>query len=70
MNRPIPKYISPACLYASQKRVELVCGFYGPKHPKCKKALDDDDELYRDFLTQFKIPDEEEELIAMKKKPE
>ena len=41
-------------LYASQKNVELVCGFYGIKHPKCKEVLEKDDELYKTFMLQFK----------------
>jgi hypothetical protein len=40
-------------LYASQKHLELVCGFYGMKHPKCKMALEKDDELYKNFILQF-----------------
>ncbi len=40
-------------LYTSQKHVELVCGFYGIKHPKCKTALEKDDELYKNFILQF-----------------
>ena len=40
-------------LYTSQKHVELVCGFYGMKHPKCKIAREKDDELYKNFILQF-----------------
>ena len=40
-------------LYTSQKHVELVCGFYGMKHPKCKMAREKDDELYKNFILQF-----------------
>lgn len=40
-------------LYASQKNVELVCGFYGMNHPKCKEVLQKDDELYKNFILQF-----------------
>ena len=42
-------------LYVSQKNVELVCGFYGMNHPKCKMALEKDDELYANFILQFDI---------------
>jgi hypothetical protein len=41
-------------LYTSQKHIELVCGFYGPKHPKCKEAIQKNDELYFNFMLQFK----------------
>lgn len=41
-------------LYASQKRVELVCGFYGKNHPKCKEAIQKDTEIYNSFMDQFK----------------
>lgn len=46
-------------LYASQKHVELVCGFYGMKHPKCKMALEKDDELYKNFILQFDSKNEQ-----------
>lgn len=40
-------------LYASQKHVDLVCGFYGYDHPKCKKAIQQDEKLYMSFMKQF-----------------
>ena len=40
-------------LYASQKHVDLVCGFYGYDHPKCKKAIQRDEKLYLSFMKQF-----------------
>lgn len=48
-------------LYASQKHLELVCGFYGMKHPKCKMALEKDDELYKNFILQFDSRNEHEQ---------
>jgi hypothetical protein len=59
--RPPPVYVSPAQLHKSAERVSLICGMYGPKHPKCKKAIDDDDELYLNFMKQFKIDDDTSE---------
>ena len=48
-------------VYRSHKRVNLVCGFYGPDHPKCKKAVDDDTELYLNFMKQFQINDDSDD---------
>jgi hypothetical protein len=53
-----PVYVSPVQLHKSAERVNLVCGFYGPTHPKCKKAISDDYELYMKFLNQLKIDDD------------
>ena len=41
-------------LLAYQKHVELVCGFYGPTHPKCKEVIQNNDDLYATFMLQFK----------------
>lgn len=40
----------------SRDRVKLVCGFYGPTHPECKKAINNDSILYINFLKQFTHP--------------
>lgn len=55
----IPRIITTDMLIKNQKRTELVCGFYGYSHPKCKRAMKKDDILYVEFLKQFKIDDEE-----------
>lgn len=55
----IPRIITTDMLIKNQKRTELVCGFYGHSHPKCKKAMKKDDLLYIEFLKQFKVDDEE-----------
>lgn len=47
-------------VYKSHERVKLVCGFYGADHPKCKKAVDEDTQLYIDFLNQFKVDDDDD----------
>lgn len=48
-------------VYKSHERVKLVCGFYGATHPQCKKAVDDDTQLYIDFMSQFKITDDSDD---------
>lgn len=55
-----PRYVSTQQLYKSQQRVKLVCEFYGPTHPKCKRAVSHDTALYMRFLKQFKIDDEDD----------
>ena len=40
----------------SRERVKLVCGFYGPTHPECKKVINKDSILYINFLKQFTAP--------------
>lgn len=57
-HRP-PVYISPSQLHKSAEYVHLVCGFYGPDHPYCKKAVDDDADMYIDFMKQFKMDDDD-----------
>lgn len=54
IRRPI---ITTDQIYKSHARVNLICGFYGPTHPKCKKAIDADTYLHNAFLNQFKIDD-------------
>ena len=44
-------------LIQSQKKTELVCGFYGHDHPKCKRSLKKDEILYQKFMDQFKVDD-------------
>jgi hypothetical protein len=53
MNRPRPHPITTDQIYKSQARVNLVCGFYGPAHPECKKVVDEDVKLYMGFMKQF-----------------
>jgi len=54
-----PMYIHPNQLHESAERVNLMCGFYGPNHPECKKAIDDDAELYLSFMKQFQVDDDD-----------
>lgn len=61
-----PRYVTTQQLYKSQQRVKLVCEFYGPTHPKCKRAVSHDTALYIRFLKQFKIDDDEEDLKVYK----
>ena len=61
-----PRYVTTQQLYKSQQRVKLVCEFYGPTHPKCKRAVSHDTALYTRFLKQFKIDDEEDDLKVYK----
>ena len=58
LRRPI---VTTDQIYKSHARVNLVCGFYGPTHPKCKKAVDDDTDLYLAFLNQFKVMDDSDD---------
>ena len=58
--KSIPRVITTEQLIKSQKKTELVCGFYGHEHPKCKKAVQKDTALYMNFLKQFKVDDDEE----------
>ncbi len=53
MNRPRPRPITTDQIYDSQMRVNLVCGFYGPTHPECKKSVDENTRLYMGFMKQF-----------------
>lgn len=55
----VPRLITTEMLIKNQKRTELVCGFYGYSHPKCKRAVKKDNLLYLEFLKQFKIDEEE-----------
>ena len=48
-----PQIVTTDQIYKSQAHVKLVCGFYGPTHPKCKQAVDNDTTLYMSFLKQF-----------------
>jgi hypothetical protein len=57
-SRPI---VTTDQVYKSHANVKLVCGFYGADHPKCKKAVDDDTQLYIDFLNQFKVSDSDDD---------
>lgn len=68
MNIPKPRYVTTQQLYKSQQRVKLVCEFYGPTHPKCKRAVSHDTALYMRFLKQFQIDDDEIELHIMSQK--
>lgn len=54
-SQPRPRYVTTQQLYKSQQRVKLVCEFYGPTHPKCKRAVSHDTALYMRFMKQFKI---------------
>lgn len=60
--RPRPPPVTTDQVYKSHGRVHLVCGFYGFDHPKCKKAVDDDTELYLRYLKQFQIRDDDEPI--------
>ena len=60
--KSIPRIITTEQLIKSQQKTELVCGFYGYSHPKCKKAVQKDTHLYMNFLRQFKIDDDDEEI--------
>lgn len=53
MNIHRPRPITMEQIYKSQARVNLVCGFYGPAHPECKKVVDEDVKLYMGFMKQF-----------------
>lgn len=70
MNKP-QRYVSVQQLYKSQQRVQLVCEFYGPTHPKCKRAVAHDTALYMRFLKQFQIrdDDDDDESYVMDQKP-
>lgn len=68
MNNARHRYVSTQQLYKSQQRVKLVCEFYGPTHPKCKRAVSHDTALYMRFLKQFQVDDDEEELQVMTQK--
>jgi hypothetical protein len=57
MNYRRPEPITTDQLYKSQARVKLVCEFYGPTHPNCKKAVQEDTKLYMGFMKQFKVGD-------------
>ena len=60
MNVPQPpRCITTDHIVRSQDRVKLVCGFYGPTHPKCKQAVDYDTTLYIKFLKQFQVDDDD-----------
>lgn len=50
--RPLPA-VTVQQMIAAQKRTELVCGFYGYDHPRCKRALKKDELLYIAFMNQF-----------------
>lgn len=54
-------FVTTEQLYRSRDRVKLICGFYGPTHPKCKQVVDEDTSLYMDFLKQFKIDDSDDD---------
>ena len=61
MNVPQPpKYVTTDQIVRSQQKVKLVCGFYGPTHPKCKQAVDQDTQLYIRFLKQFQVNDDDD----------
>lgn len=61
MNLPLPpKYVTTDMMQRSHARAKLVCGFYGPTHPKCKQAVDHDTDLYLRFMDQFKIKDDDD----------
>ena len=45
-------------IYYSRMRAHLMCGFYGPSHPMCKKAIEENNALYTNFVKQFKTVDE------------
>ena len=47
-----PEPITTDQIYKSQARVNLVCGFYGPTHPNCKKAVQQDAKLYIGFMNE------------------
>ena len=47
-------------LIIHHKKAQLICDFYGPSHPKCKRAITRDNELYKKFLLQFKVTDDDE----------
>lgn len=57
------KYISPQQVYKSQQRTKLLCEFYGFHHPKCTKSVKRNDELYKKFMEQFKIPDDDDDEL-------
>ena len=62
MNVPQPpRYVTTDQILKSQERVKIVCGFYGPSHPKCKKAVDHDTALYIQFMKQFQIRDDDDD---------
>lgn len=58
---PRPAPVTTDQVYRSHNNVKLVCGFYGPTHPKCKKAVDEDTDLYLRYLDQFKIDDDDDD---------
>ena len=54
-----PQIVTTVQIYKSQAHVNLVCGFYGPTHPKSKQAVDNNKKLYLAFLNQFKVDDDD-----------
>ncbi len=60
--KPIPRnVITTHQLIIHQKKVQMICDFYGHTHPKCKKAVDRDVELYNRFLLQFKVDNDDDD---------
>ena len=40
-------------IYVANKNVELMCGFYGDSHPKCKEAIQKSKQVREGFILQF-----------------
>jgi hypothetical protein len=53
--------VTTAQVQKSHDNVKRVCGLYGPTHPKCKKAVDEDTDLYITFMKQFKVDSDDDD---------
>jgi hypothetical protein len=60
------RYVSASQLNKCVQKTKLLCEFFGPSHPKCKKAILRSEHVYYKFLEQFKILDDEKEDEAEK----
>mgnify|MGYP006269221197 CR=1 FL=1 len=53
-------YVTTDQVKRSHQMVKDICGAYGPTHPKCKSAVDDDTDLYIRFMKQFQCDDDDD----------
>jgi hypothetical protein len=56
------RYVSASQLNKCVQKTKLLCEFFGPSHPKCKKAILRSEHVYE----QFKILDDEKDDEAEK----
>jgi len=54
------RYVSANQLNKCLQKTKLLCEFFGPTHPKCKKAIERSERVYYKFLEQFKVLDDDE----------